>query len=62
MVRAIGVSNFFSDHLIDLASNMEIAPLVTEMETQVFNEQQDTRKCMEESSTKLMAWAPLAEG
>ena len=35
-IRAIGVSNFFPDHLIDLASNMEIAPMVNQMETHVF--------------------------
>lgn len=61
-VRAIGVSNFFSDHLIDLASNMEIAPMVNQMETHVFNQQHETRKFMDEFGTKLMAWAPLAEG
>ena len=37
-VRAIGVSNFFPDHLIDLASNMEIAPMVNQMVTHVFNQ------------------------
>ena len=59
--RAIGVSNFFPDHLIDLASNMEIAPMVNQMETHVFNQQHETRKFMKEFGTKLMAWAPLAE-
>ena len=61
-VRAIGVSNFFPDHLIDLASNMEVAPMVNQMETHVFNQQHETRKFMDEFDTKLMAWAPLAEG
>ena len=61
-VRAIGVSNFFPDHLIDLASNMEIAPMVNQMETHVFNQQHEARKFMDEFGTKLMAWAPLAEG
>ena len=61
-VRAIGVSNFFPDHLIDLASNMEIAPMVNQMETHVFNQQHETRKFMDEFGTRLMAWAPLAEG
>ena len=61
-VRAIGVSNFFPDHLIDLASNMEIAPMVNQMETHVFNQQHETRRFMDEYGTHLMAWAPLAEG
>lgn len=47
---------------IDLASNMEIAPMVNQMETHVFNQQHETRKFMDELGTKLMAWAPLAEG
>ena len=46
-VRAIGVSNFFPDHFIDLASNMEIAPMVNQMEMHVFNQQHETRKFMD---------------
>ncbi len=61
-LRAIGVSNFFPDHLVDLASNMEIAPMVNQMETHVFDQQRETRKFMDELGTRLMAWAPLAEG
>ena len=41
---------------------MEIAPMVNQMETHVFNQQHETRKYMDEFGTKLMAWAPLAEG
>ena len=40
---------------------MEIAPMVNQMETHVFNQQHETRKFMKEFGTKLMAWAPLAE-
>ena len=61
-LRAIGVSNFFPDHLIDLASNMEIAPMVNQVETHVFNQQHEARKFMDEFGTHIMAWAPLAEG
>ncbi len=61
-LRAIGVSNFFPDHLVDLASNMEIAPMVNQMETHVFDQQRETRRFMDELGTRLMAWAPLAEG
>ena len=41
---------------------MEIAPMVNQMETHVFNQQHKTREFMDEFGTKLMAWAPLAEG
>lgn len=61
-LRAIGVSNFFPDHLIDLASNVEIPPMVNQVETHVFNQQREARKFMDEFGTHIMAWAPLAEG
>ena len=61
-LRAIGVSNFYPDHLIDLASNMEIAPMVNQVETHVFDQQLKARKFMDEFGTHIMAWAPLAEG
>lgn len=61
-LRAIGVSNFFPDHFIDLASNMEIPPMVNQVETHVFNQQREARKYMDEFGTHIMAWAPLAEG
>lgn len=61
-LRAIGVSNFFPDHLIDLASNMEIVPMVNQVETHVFNQQREAKKYMDELGTRIMSWAPLAEG
>lgn len=61
-VCAIGVSNFFPDHLVDLAANMEIAPMVNQVETHVFDQQREARKYMDEIGTHIMSWAPLAEG
>ena len=61
-LRAIGVSNFYPDHLIDLASNVEIAPMVNQVETHVFNQQREARKFMDEFGTHIMSWGPLAEG
>lgn len=61
-LRAIGVSNFYPDHFIDLASNMEIAPAVNQVETHVFDQQIEAQKYMKEFGTHMMAWAPLAEG
>ncbi len=61
-VRAIGVSNFYPDHLVDLAANVEIVPMVNQVETHVFNQQQEARKFMDKLDTHIMAWAPLAEG
>ncbi|MBD5339112.1 MAG: aldo/keto reductase [Bacteroides sp.] len=61
-LRAIGVSNFYPDHFIDLASNVEIVPAVNQVETHVFNQQIEPQKYMKEFGTHMMAWAPLAEG
>lgn len=61
-VRAIGVSNFYPDHFVDLASNAEVVPAVNQVETHVFDQQTAAQRLMEEFGTRVMAWAPLAEG
>lgn len=61
-LRAIGVSNFYPDHFIDLASNVEIIPAVNQVETHVFDQQIEAQKIMEEYGTHIMSWGPLAEG
>ena len=61
-LRAIGVSNFYPDHFIDIASNMEIVPAVNQVETHVFDQQTEPQKIMEEFGTRIMSWGPLAEG
>ena len=61
-LRAIGVSNFYPDHFIDLASNTEIVPAVNQVETHVFNQQREPQRIMEEFGTRIMSWGPLAEG
>ena len=43
-LRAIGVSNFYPDHFIDLASNMEIVPAVNQVETHVFDQQTEPQR------------------
>ena len=61
-VRAIGVSNHFANHFIDLASNVEIVPMVNQMETHIFNQERALRPFLEDFNCHLMSWAPLAEG
>lgn len=61
-LRAIGVSNFYPDHLIDLASNVEVKPMVNQVETHVFCQQKQPQKYMEELGCQIMSWGPLAEG
>lgn len=61
-LRAIGVSNFYPDHFVDFANNVEVVPAVNQVETHVFDQQIEAQKIMEEYGTHIMAWGPLAEG
>lgn len=62
MIRSLGVSNFYPDHFIDLASNVDFVPSVNQVETHVFNQQIEPQKIMEEFGTHIMSWGPFAEG
>lgn len=61
-VRAIGVSNFQSNHFIDLASNVEVVPVVNQVETHIFHQRWKDDEYMKEFGTQIMSWGPLAEG
>ena len=61
-LRAIGVSNFYPDHYIDLSANVEVKPMVNQVETHVFQQQVESRKYMDELGIAHMSWGPLAEG
>lgn len=60
--RAIGLSNFYPDRLVDLAEFCEIKPMVNQVETHVFNQQIEPQKIMERYDTRVMSWGPFAEG
>jgi len=61
-IRAIGVSNFQSDRLVDLILHNEIAPAVNQVETNPFYQQADSQEVMLEYGVQMEAWAPFAEG
>lgn len=61
-VKAIGVSNFYPDHLIDLSHFVDVVPAVNQVETHVFFQQTEARKYMDELGVAHMSWGPLAEG
>ncbi len=61
-VRAIGVSNFQPDRLIDLIVHNEIVPAVNQIETHPFNQQIETQKFLEENKVQIESWGPFAEG
>jgi 2,5-diketo-D-gluconate reductase A len=61
-VRAIGVSNFHPDRLIDLIIHNEIAPAVNQVETHPFHQQIETQKFLQENNVQIESWGPFAEG
>ncbi len=61
-VRAIGVSNFYPDRLVDIAENMEVKPAVVQLQTNVFRQQWDVEEEAKKYGTKIMAWGPIAQG
>ena len=61
-VKAIGVSNFQMDRLIDLMTHNEVTPAVNQVETHPFNQQIESAKFMKENNVQIQSWAPFAEG
>ncbi len=61
-VRAIGVSNFQPDRLMDLMVHNEIVPAVNQIETHPFNQQIETQQFLEENKVQIESWGPFAEG
>jgi 2,5-diketo-D-gluconate reductase A len=61
-IRAIGVSNFHPDRLIDLILHNEIIPAVNQIETHPFHQQTETQKFLQENTVQLESWGPFAEG
>ena len=62
MVRAIGVSNFHPDRLIDLIIHNEIVPAINQVETHPFHQQIETQKFLQENNVQIESWGPFAEG
>lgn len=62
IVRAIGVSNFYPDRLIDLCQFVEITPAVNQVETHVFQQQSTSREYMDKYHVQHESWGPFAEG
>lgn len=61
-VRAIGVSNFHPDRLIDLIIHNEILPAINQIETHPFHQQIETQKFLQENNVQIESWGPFAEG
>ena len=61
-IRAIGVSNFQPDRIMDLMIHNKISPAVNQIEVNPFQQQIETQKFLEENNVMVEAWAPFAEG
>ncbi|AME08038.1 aldo/keto reductase [Bacillus siamensis] len=61
-IRAIGVSNFYPDRLMDLIMHNEIVPAVNQVETHPFYQQKESAAFMKEQGVQHESWAPFAEG
>lgn len=61
-VRAIGVSNFHPDRVMDIIAFNEIAPAVNQIETHPFNQQIEAQKFLIDTGVQLESWGPFAEG
>ncbi|MCM3724689.1 aldo/keto reductase [Neobacillus cucumis] len=61
-IRAIGVSNFQKDRLVDLIIHNEITPAVNQVETHPFCQQIESAKLMKEHHVQIESWGPFAEG
>lgn len=61
-VRAIGVSNFQPDRLMDLIVHNEIKPAVNQIETHPFHQQIESQKFLVENNIQIESWGPFAEG
>ncbi len=61
-LRAIGVSNFYPDRLIDICQFVEVPPAVNQVETHVFQQQQKAHQYMKKYGVQHESWGPFAEG
>ncbi len=61
-LRAIGVSNFYPDRLVDLCQFVDVKPMVNQVETHVFQQQRQAHEYMQKYGVQHMAWGPFAEG
>lgn len=61
-LRAIGISNFYPDRMVDLASFSRIRPMVNQVETHPHNQQIAAKQWNEKYGLQIEAWAPFGEG
>jgi len=61
-IKAIGVSNFHPDRVMDLIVHHQVVPAVNQIETHPFNQQIATQQFLQENNVQIESWGPFAEG
>ena len=61
-IKAIGVSNFQPDRVMDLIVHNEVVPAVNQIETHPFHQQVETQKFLHDNQVQIESWGPFAEG
>ncbi len=61
-VRAIGVSNFHPDRVMDMLMHHPVPPAVDQIETHPFHQQIETQAFLQENQVQIESWGPFAEG
>jgi 2,5-diketo-D-gluconate reductase A len=61
-IKAIGVSNFYPDRIMDLIIHNEVIPTVNQIETHPFHQQIETQRFLEDNNVQIESWGPFAEG
>lgn len=61
-IRAIGISNFYPDRMVDICSFSRIKPMINQIELHPFNQQTEAQQWNEKYGVQIEAWAPFGEG
>lgn len=61
-IKAIGVSNFYPDRVMDFILHNKVVPAVNQIETHPFNQQTETQKFLKDNGVRIESWGPFAEG
>jgi len=62
LIRAIGVSNFYPDRLVDLIDHNDVTPAVNQIETHPYFQRSDDQRVMRGRGVQVESWGPFAEG
>lgn len=61
-IRAIGISNFYVDRMVEFVNFNRIKPMINQMEVHIFNQQKVLKEYADKYGVQLEAWAPFGEG